>query len=221
MDKKIKTEKEVAFLLQGETSDKDIARILNISRRTVQAHLSNIYVKLDVFNRAEAIVAIHEIFEMEAQYAKSGKFSVLAPYATAFGQWLYQDYDPEIPPYWSEANYDLEIPLRWSGLGGRGAIPEGETRQIGEKLPDSPSISGQEEEKELPIPEGDELLTNPEEKLSGVERTRLVICRQAIKAKEGGTTFKDFCAQRSDIPTPPTLRRWIRELKTKGITKLT
>ena len=63
-------------------------------------------------------------------------------------------------------------------------------------------------------------LSTPEEQLSGVEKSRLAICRQATEAKLNGTTFEDFCTLRGGDLTYPTLSRWRRELTAKGITGL-
>ena len=52
---------EVLGLLAGAASNREIARHLDISSRTVETHLANIYGKLGVRGRTEAMLwAIHE-----------------------------------------------------------------------------------------------------------------------------------------------------------------
>ncbi len=47
---------EIIKLVARGQRNKEIASVLNISQRTVQAHLSNIYNKLDVCSRTEAVL---------------------------------------------------------------------------------------------------------------------------------------------------------------------
>ncbi|MFL7807522.1 MAG: response regulator transcription factor, partial [Anaerolineae bacterium] len=49
-------ELEVLRLAAKGMSNREIARELNLSSRTVQAHLSTIFVKMDVGSRTEAVV---------------------------------------------------------------------------------------------------------------------------------------------------------------------
>ena len=51
------TEREVEILriVQTGLSNKDIAARLGLSKSTVQNHLTNVFVKLDVTNRTEAV----------------------------------------------------------------------------------------------------------------------------------------------------------------------
>ncbi|MBM3179977.1 MAG: response regulator transcription factor [Chloroflexi bacterium] len=56
------TEREkgiVKLLLQGK-SNKQIALLLNISQSTVEFHLKNVYIKLDVNSRTEAVLQLSE-----------------------------------------------------------------------------------------------------------------------------------------------------------------
>lgn len=53
-------EKEVAALLMQGKSNKQIAQALGIATRTVEFHISNLYTKLGVSSRAEAILALSE-----------------------------------------------------------------------------------------------------------------------------------------------------------------
>ncbi len=53
-------EKEVALLLLQGKSNKQIAQALDISIRTAEFHASNIYAKLGVSSRAEAIIRLSE-----------------------------------------------------------------------------------------------------------------------------------------------------------------
>lgn len=50
-----KTEQKVIFLLEKGCSNKEISDHLKISKNTVKYHLKNIYKKLDVRNRLEAV----------------------------------------------------------------------------------------------------------------------------------------------------------------------
>lgn len=47
-------EQEVLYLVASGQTDRNIAVALTISRRTVNRHMSNIFVKLDVAGRAAA-----------------------------------------------------------------------------------------------------------------------------------------------------------------------
>lgn len=53
-------EKEVAALLLQGKSNKQIAQALGIATRTVEFHISNLYAKMGVTSRAEAILALSE-----------------------------------------------------------------------------------------------------------------------------------------------------------------
>ena len=53
-------EKEVATLLLQGKSNKQIALLLNISRSTVEFHLKNVYIKLNVNSRTEAVLQLSE-----------------------------------------------------------------------------------------------------------------------------------------------------------------
>ncbi len=55
-----KREKEVVALLRQGKSNKEIAFTLGIAVRTVEFHLSNIYAKLDVTSRTEAVLKLSE-----------------------------------------------------------------------------------------------------------------------------------------------------------------
>ncbi len=52
---------DVLRLLAQGCTDKKIAETLVIARETVHKHLKNIYGKLDVHSRTEAIVTAHEL----------------------------------------------------------------------------------------------------------------------------------------------------------------
>ncbi len=60
MDKYIltKREKEVFKLLVSNKTTKEIAKILNISEKTVRNHISNAMQKLGVKGRAQAVVEL-------------------------------------------------------------------------------------------------------------------------------------------------------------------
>lgn len=60
MDKYIltKREKEVFTLLVSNKTTKEIAKILNISEKTVRNHISNAMQKLGVKGRAQAVVEL-------------------------------------------------------------------------------------------------------------------------------------------------------------------
>ncbi len=49
-------EKEVLELLQLGLTNKEIAEKMNISTHTVKTHLANLYRKLGVFNRLQAMI---------------------------------------------------------------------------------------------------------------------------------------------------------------------
>lgn len=53
-------EKEVIKLLLQGKSNKQIALLLNISKSTVEFHLKNVYIKLDVNSRTEAVLQLSE-----------------------------------------------------------------------------------------------------------------------------------------------------------------
>lgn len=55
-----KREKEVIELLLKGKSNKQIAQALGVSVRTVEFHLSNIYARLDVRSRTEAVLKLSE-----------------------------------------------------------------------------------------------------------------------------------------------------------------
>lgn len=57
-------EEEVAELLMQGKSNKQIAQALNIANRTVEFHLQNIYTKLGVDSRVEAILKLRETAEI-------------------------------------------------------------------------------------------------------------------------------------------------------------
>jgi LuxR family maltose regulon positive regulatory protein len=50
-----KRERKVVHLIATGQSNKEIARTLEISPETVKSHIKNIFVKLDVENRAQAV----------------------------------------------------------------------------------------------------------------------------------------------------------------------
>ncbi len=54
-----KKEQEIIELLKYGKLNKEIAETLSVSLHTVKNHLKNIYRKLGVRNRAEAIIKIH------------------------------------------------------------------------------------------------------------------------------------------------------------------
>ena len=64
-------ESEILEMLSQRLQDKEIAKHLNISPTTVKSHLKNIYQKLDVHNRREAVV-------------QGGKFGLIATVANGF-----------------------------------------------------------------------------------------------------------------------------------------
>lgn len=78
-----KREKDVVnFLLQGK-GNKQIALALGISSRTVEFHLRNIYIKLDVASRAEAIVKLAESHLGESTGSRTDKIQVKPTVETA------------------------------------------------------------------------------------------------------------------------------------------
>ena len=66
MQNKILTirEKEIFDLLILNYSTKEIARILNISEKTVRNHISNVMQKLSVKGRASAVVELIKLHEI-------------------------------------------------------------------------------------------------------------------------------------------------------------
>ena len=59
-----KREKEVFELLISNLTTKDIARLLNISEKTVRNHISNVMQKLGVKGRASAVVELLRLNEI-------------------------------------------------------------------------------------------------------------------------------------------------------------
>lgn len=59
-----KREKEVFELLISNLTTKDIARLLNISEKTVRNHISNAMQKLGVKGRASAVVELLRLNEI-------------------------------------------------------------------------------------------------------------------------------------------------------------
>lgn len=60
-------EKEVFDLLVNNKSTKDIAKILNISEKTVRNHISNVIQKLGVKGRSAAVVELIKIKEISIE----------------------------------------------------------------------------------------------------------------------------------------------------------
>ena len=60
-----KREKEVFSLLVDNKSTKEIADILNISEKTVRNHISNVMQKLGVKGRANAVIELLKLNEIE------------------------------------------------------------------------------------------------------------------------------------------------------------
>lgn len=59
-----KREREVFELLVKNKTTKDIAKILNISEKTVRNHISNVMQKLGVKGRAAAVVELLKLKEI-------------------------------------------------------------------------------------------------------------------------------------------------------------
>lgn len=59
-----KREKEVFELLISNLTTKDIARLLNISEKTVRNHISNVMQKLGVKGRSSAVVELLKLNEI-------------------------------------------------------------------------------------------------------------------------------------------------------------
>ncbi len=59
-----KREKEVFELLISNLTTKDIARLLNISEKTVRNHISNVMQKLGVKGRSSAVVELLRLNEI-------------------------------------------------------------------------------------------------------------------------------------------------------------
>lgn len=59
-----KREKEVFELLITNLTTKDIARLLNISEKTVRNHISNVMQKLGVKGRSSAVVELLKLNEI-------------------------------------------------------------------------------------------------------------------------------------------------------------
>jgi len=57
-------EQEVFKLLVLNKNTKDIAKVLDISEKTVRNHISNTMQKLDVKNRAQAVVELLKLGEI-------------------------------------------------------------------------------------------------------------------------------------------------------------
>lgn len=58
-------EKEIFDLLILNNSTEEIAKMLNISEKTVRNHISNVMQKLDVKGRAQAIVELIRLNEIK------------------------------------------------------------------------------------------------------------------------------------------------------------
>lgn len=58
-------ELDVIHLLMRGKSNKEIALALGIANRTVEAHLSSIYSKINVTSRTEAVIRLSEIYSRE------------------------------------------------------------------------------------------------------------------------------------------------------------
>lgn len=58
-------EREIFNLLIKNKTTKDIAKILNISEKTVRNHISNTMQKLEVKGRASAVVELIKLKEIE------------------------------------------------------------------------------------------------------------------------------------------------------------
>jgi DNA-binding NarL/FixJ family response regulator len=56
-------EREILHLMARGQSNAAIANTLSVSLKTVQNHVSNIFVKLQVADRAQAIVRAHEVWD--------------------------------------------------------------------------------------------------------------------------------------------------------------
>ena len=68
IDSLTEREREVLILLAKGMTNKDIAQALFLSVRTVEAHLRNVYGKLDVASRTEAVLwAVQHGFESHSQ----------------------------------------------------------------------------------------------------------------------------------------------------------
>ena len=59
-----KREKEVFELLISNLTTKDIARLLNISEKTVRNHISNVMQKIGVKGRSSAVVELLKLNEI-------------------------------------------------------------------------------------------------------------------------------------------------------------
>ena len=60
-----KREKEIFDLLIDNKTTDDIAKILNISSKTVRNHISNVILKLDVKSRSQAIIKLLILNELK------------------------------------------------------------------------------------------------------------------------------------------------------------
>ena len=72
-----KREKEVIQLLIQAKSNKEIALALGVSVRAVEFHLSNIYSKLSVSSRTEAVLKLSELQLRESTGEELRKSTVL------------------------------------------------------------------------------------------------------------------------------------------------
>ncbi|WP_439504319.1 response regulator transcription factor [Sediminibacterium sp.] len=63
MNKLTKREVQILSELSKGATDAEIAGVLNISVETIKSHNKNIYKKLNVCNRSEAIVAWFNLFK--------------------------------------------------------------------------------------------------------------------------------------------------------------
>lgn len=61
----------IRLLMQGK-SNKEIAIALGIANRTVEAHLSSIYSKINVTSRTEAVIRLSEIYSRESAKSDGG-----------------------------------------------------------------------------------------------------------------------------------------------------
>jgi len=96
-----KREKEVAELLLQGKSNKQIALALGISNSTVEFHLKNLYAKLHVSSRAEAILTLgkstglivenlrESVVERKSKNSHTGGMSILREDVEMKNRWLY------------------------------------------------------------------------------------------------------------------------------------
>lgn len=78
-------EREVLALLAGGLSNKELARRLNVSENTIKTHLANVYGKLGVEGRVQAVMAAQRLGMQPSPAAAHPKFTRPGDGSSAIG----------------------------------------------------------------------------------------------------------------------------------------